>query len=212
MAKKFVGSVMCGVYISIGATGYLLCLINQSPIAGAFIFGAGILLVTAFFGMLVTRVISLLAFGEYGVTDVIIALIGNTIGCVLYAALLYPTRLNAKILEQAVSVTETKLSDGLPSLFILAVLCGFLVACACLTPKSFPDNRIASLSLSVMFVAVFVLCGFEHIVADGFYFAFYTINKGFKAEMVPAFLVIAFGNIVGGVGTGYLDKWRRKEK
>jgi len=201
---------MCGVYISIGATGYLVCLINNAPVAGAFIFTAGILLVTAFFGMLLTRVIALLPFGEYGAADVIIALIGNTAGCVIYAVLISQTRLGAKILEKAAEVTELRFADGYISLFILALFCGFMVACACLAPKSFPDNRIASLSLAVMFVAVFIICGFEHIVADAFFFAFYAINKGFRAEMIPAFLTVAAGNIVGGVGTGYLEKWRKK--
>jgi len=212
MLKKFAGAVMCGIYISIGATGYLACLNYGAPILGAFIFTAGILLVTAFFGMLFTRVIALLAFKEdkYGISDVISAFFGNTLGCVLYSLLIRPTRLNAKILEKAAAAAETRFADSLPSLFLLGIFCGFLVACACLTPKSFPDNRTASLSLAVMFVAVFIICGFEHIVADAFFFSFYAVNKGFRSEMIPDFFAVAAGNLIGGIGTGYLDLWRRK--
>lgn len=209
--KKIVGALMCGFYISIGATGYLVCLLNDAPVAGAFVFTAGILLVTAFFGMLLTRVIALLPFGEYGVADVIIALTGNAVGCVLYSALISTTRLGAKILEKAVEVAELRFADSYISLFLLAVFCGFLVACSCLAPKSFPDSRVASILLTVMFVAVFIICGFEHIVADAFFFAFYAVNKGFAFKIVPAFLAVAAGNIVGGISTGYLDKWRREK-
>jgi len=209
MLKKIIGSLMCGVYISIGATAYLVCLINDAPVAGAFIFTAGILLVTAFFGMLLTRVIALLAFKEYGIADVIIALIGNASGCIIYALLLSGTRTGGRILEKAATAAESRFSDNYVSLFLLAVFCGFLVAAACLAPKSFPDNRIASLFLSVMFVAVFIICGFEHIVADAFFFAFYAVNKGFRSEMLPDFLIIAAGNLIGGIGTGYLEKWRK---
>jgi len=208
--KKFAGALMCGIYISIGATGYLACLNYDAPLLGAFIFTAGILLVTAFFGMLFTRVIALLAFGEYGFADIITTFFGNALGCILYSLLIRPTRLNEKILEKAAAAAETRFADSLPSLFLLGLFCGFLVACACLTPKSFPDNRIASLSLAVMFVAVFIICGFEHIVADAFFFSFYAVNKGFRSEMIPDFFAVAAGNLIGGIGTGYLDRWRRK--
>ncbi|MDR0196604.1 MAG: formate/nitrite transporter family protein [Oscillospiraceae bacterium] len=210
MGKKIVGSLICGVYISIGATAFIAL---ENPVAGAFFFTAGILMVSAFYGMLVTRVIALFPYKEYGISDVVLSLLGNTVGCVIYAASLGLTRFgndaNVAKLERIVGL---RLSDGYVSLFILAVLCGFLVACACLSAKVFPDNKTVSMFLTVMFIAVFVVCGFEHIVADSFFFAYYSVVKGFEMKFVAAFAVVAAGNIAGGMSAGYLERFRNGEK
>ncbi|MCL2633588.1 MAG: formate/nitrite transporter family protein [Oscillospiraceae bacterium] len=210
MTKKIISSVMCGMYISIGATAFLA--VGNNP-AGAFFFTAGIMLVTAFFGMLVTRVFALFPFKEYKVIDIIIALLGNTVGCVIYAFLLSCTRFANDIhIERIKAIAGFRLDDNFLSLFILSIFCGFLVACACLTPKAFPDNRIASLALTIIFIATFVVCVPEHIVADIFFFAFYSFTVGFEIEMVPILLIVAAGNLIGGMGTGYLEKYRNGAK
>jgi formate/nitrite transporter FocA (FNT family) len=198
------------MYISLGATAFIAL---ENPVAGAFFFTAGILMVSAFYGMLATRVIALFPYGEYSVFDIILSLAGNTAGCVIYAALLSLTRFgNVANVAKLERITDLRLSDSYLSLFILAVFCGFLVACACLAAKVFPDNKPVSLSLTIIFIAVFVACGFEHIVADAFFFSYYSAVKGFKAEFAPIFLVVAAGNIVGGVSTGYLERFRNGEK
>jgi len=209
---KIISSLMCGMYISLGATAYIA--LGTAGVAGAIFFAAGILMVSSFYNMLVTRVFALYAFKEehgYKISDIIIALIGNGIGCVIYAALLSLTRFGTQERIQTLEkIVELRLFDNYLSLFILAVICGFLVACACLTAKSFPDNKVASLGLSVIFIAVFVICVPEHIVADFFFFSFYSFNVGFEVKMLPILLVVTVGNLIGGMGTGYLDWYRRK--
>ena len=213
MLKKIISSVMCGIYISLGATAFIAL---DNIIAGALFFTAGILMVSVFFNMLVTRVIALYAYKEYKTIDIITALLGNTAGCIIYAALLSLTRFTSDInTERTEKIVGLRLGDNYISLFILAVFCGFMVAGACLAARSFPElprNRGAAMFLTALFVALFVVCGFEHIAADAFFFAFYAFNIGFKIEMLPVFFIIAAGNIIGGIGTGYLNLYREKGK
>jgi formate/nitrite transporter FocA (FNT family) len=49
--------------------------------------------------------------------------------------------------------------------------------------------------MPVLCVAVFILAGFEHCIADMFYFAL----SGKLAEGFPSLLIITAGNILGGI-------------
>jgi formate/nitrite transporter FocA (FNT family) len=211
MKQKIISSLMCGMYISLGATAYVAL---GHGVAGAIFFAAGILMVSSYHNMLVTRVFALFPYkSEHGfkISDIFISLIGNGIGCVIYAGLLSLTRFGStEKLMNLKGIVELRLSDTWYGLFIFAVICGFLVACACLTVKSFPDSKPASLGLSVIFIAVFVLCVPEHIVADYFFFAYYSFTVGFEPAFLPILVIVAAGNAVGGMGTGYLDYLRRK--
>jgi len=212
MTKKIISSLMCGMYISLGATAYIVLGHN---VGGAIFFAAGILMVSSFYNMLVTRVFALYPFKEehgFKISDIIIALIGNGIGCIIYAGALSLTRFGtAERLANLENIVQLRLDDTYIGIFIFSVICGFLVACACLTVKSYPDNKVASLGLSIIFIAVFVLCVPEHIVADYFFFAYYSFKVGFEPEMIIILPIVAAGNLIGGMGTGYLDYYRRKE-
>ncbi|MDR2533097.1 MAG: formate/nitrite transporter family protein [Oscillospiraceae bacterium] len=214
MKMKIISSLMCGMYISLGATSYVA--LGTSGVAGAIFFAAGILMVSSFYNMLVTRVFALYPFREehgFKVSDIFIALIGNGIGCVAYAGALSLTRFGSdERIENLTKIVGLRLTDNYLSLFILAVICGFLVACACLTVKSFPDNKVASLGLSVIFIAVFVICVPEHIVADFFFFSYYSFKVGFEVKFLPILLIVTVGNLIGGMGTGYLEYYRRKNQ
>lgn len=204
---------MCGMYISIGATAYVAI---GHGVAGAIFFAAGILMVSSYHNMLVTRVFALYAFKQehgFKVSDILIALIGNGIGCVVYGGILSLTRFGSEAkIENLKGIVSARLEDAYISMFIYAVICGFLVACACLTVKSFPDNKVASLGLSIIFIATFVLTVPEHIVADYFFFSYYSFAVGFELRFLPILGVVAAGNLIGGIGTGYLDCIRRKEQ
>jgi formate/nitrite transporter FocA (FNT family) len=203
---------MCGMYISLGATAYVAL---GHGVAGAIFFAAGILMVSSFYNMLVTRVFALYPFREehgFKIADIFIALIGNGIGCLAYAFALSFTRFgSADKIENLNGIVSARLNDTYVSMFIMAIICGFLVACACLTVKSFPDSKPASLGLSIIFIAVFVLTVPEHIVADYFFFFYYSFTVGFELRFLPILAVVAVGNCIGGMGTGYLDYIRRKD-
>ena len=54
---------------------------------------------------------------------------------------------------------------------------------------------------------VFILCGYEHCVADMFYF---TVGGAWSGRAVAALLVITLGNAVGGVFFPLVRGWLKK--
>ena len=54
-------------------------------------------------------------------------------------------------------------------------------------------------------MTVFVICGFEHCVANMFYF---TVGKAWSANTVLFLLIMTLGNSVGGVTIPLLRKLR----
>ena len=84
---------------------------------------------------------------------------------------------------------ETKLSDSLLSIFILAVFCNLMIYIAVENFKSNPHTlgKYLAIFLGVM---VFILAGFEHCVANMVYFS---------VANMWSLLVMTAGNAVGGM-------------
>ena len=206
--KKLISAVMAGMYIGIGATTYL---VTENKVAGSFFFCVGIFLVMNYYNLLFTKVVPFFTHKKYSVADVGITFVGNLIGGISYSFLISQTRLAEKILPKVNSVMEVKINDSYLSLFIMAVFCAVLVAYATFGEKIYPDNKLLSVLFTFLFIMAFVMCGFDHIVANMFYYSFYAINNGFTASLIPSFLVVLAGNIAGGLGTGYLELYRTSE-
>ena len=80
---------------------------------------------------------------------------------------------------------------SLVSLFVLAIFCGILMYAAVDGYKKCNNPVIL-----VFCVAVFILCGFEHSIAD---MAYYFIAGMFNVDALFRIAVISIGNGVGGV-------------
>ncbi len=203
--KKLISSVMPGIYIGLGATTYLM---SDNKFAGCFLFCVGIFLVISYYNMLYTKIVPNIPFKKYAISDMGIALIGNLIGGIFYAFLISQTRLADQISDKITVMINTKLNDSYISIFIMAIFCAVLVTYAIFSDRVYPDNKLVSVILSFLFIMAFVMCGFDHVVANMFYYSFYSINNGFKASILPSFLVILAGNTFGGFTIGYLEKYR----
>ncbi|MCM1441307.1 MAG: formate/nitrite transporter family protein, partial [Roseburia sp.] len=93
------------------------------------------------------------------------------------------------------------------SLFILGVLCNILIFIAVDGFKNNPHELGKYLSL-FFGVTVFILCGFEHCVADMFYF---TAAGAWSADALVRLLVITLGNAVGGVLLPLCREWLKEK-
>lgn len=122
--------------------------------------------------------------------DLLTIWLGNLIGTEISALCVLGTR-NQKIAELAKTMCETKLSDGLLSLFLLAIFCGFLMYVAV-------DGYAKTKNPILLFlgVATFILSGFEHCIADMFYFA---ISQMWSVDAFVRICVITLGNSLGGI-------------
>lgn len=185
-------SILAGLMISVGCVSFLSV---DNKIAGTFLFSLGLYtiiilkfdLFTGKVGYLSTnRTLNYLKYlGKVW--------FGNLIGCTLGSAAVAATRLTIS----TSALVGVKYADSLPSLLILGVFCGMLMFIAVEGYK-----RTTNPLIVVLPVMGFILCGFEHCIADMFYFAFNFFKNGVTAAVLGDTLlrlaVITVGNLIGG--------------
>ena len=145
--------------------------------------------------------------------------IGNFLGASFVAVLVVyghtPDLFDNRLAERVIASGLSRVQQTFPEAFIRGVLCNILVCIA--VWASFAAKRVSGkILMSFWPIMIFVLCGFEHSIAD-IYFGvaalFTSAEYGFAAEglTVGSFLLknllpVTLGNIVGGagiVGVGY---------
>lgn len=186
--KAFALAVLAGISIGIGGVVFLSL---ENKIAGALMFTVGLYAVctqelnlyTGKVGYLVNQPVSYLA-------DLLVIWAGNLAGTCLTAFVLQSTRI-CDISRMAKAMCTVKTDDDWLSLFLLAVFCGILMFVAVDGYKS--TNNPAILFMGV---ATFILCGFEHCIADMFYFSAAGMWSG---RAFACILVITAGNSLGGI-------------
>ena len=181
-------SIIGGFLIGFGGTVYLNM---DNKIVAAFLFGLGLFTIINFELNLYTGKIGYLSKENW--KEILLTLIGNFIGTNLFAFLVLQTRLAGKLKEAVAPAVELKLSDNLLSTFILAIFCGILMSIAVGTFKKLP-NILGTLAVFLC-VAVFILAGFEHCVANMFFFAL----SSSPADYLLTLLVAIAGNSLGGI-------------
>lgn len=184
----FALSVLAGIAIGIGGIVYLSV---QNRIAGALAFTVGLYticvhglnLFTGKAGYLVEKPVS-------NLLELSVIWCGNLFGTWLAAFGMLYTRM-AGISKTATELCQTKLDDGIFGLFILAVFCGFLMFVSV-------DGYHSSKNPAILFigVSVFILCGFEHCIADMFYISLAGL---WSLQAFLRILIITGGNIAGAV-------------
>lgn len=92
-------------------------------------------------------------------------------------------------------LVATKQADSFLSLFVLGILCNIFVVFGVEQYRSNPHELGKYMGL-IFAVMVFILAGFEHSIADIFYFAMAGV---WSLDAVLRILVIVLGNAVGGV-------------
>ncbi|MDK2802529.1 MAG: formate/nitrite transporter family protein [Oscillospiraceae bacterium] len=205
--KKWISAIFAGMYIGLGATAYIL---SGDSVFAPFIFTVGIFLVMHFYDMLFTKVFPYIILGYYKKVDILYAILGNIVGGLMYAFLISNTRILDKILPKIEIMVDTKLSDSYISVFIMSIFCGLLVGYAVLSSKKMTEDKGIAIFLNVIFIGAFVICGFDHVVANIFYYGVYIFNINFKMSMIFNFIIVFIGNSIGGIIVGYSEKYRLK--
>ena len=204
MNKKLViliKAVLAGMMIGTGCIVYSMC---SSKLLGAFLFSFGLFTICNYGLNLYTGKIGYLVNDPSAsyVVELLLTLAGNVIGTALTAFLVNSTRLAPSIASFVGPVVETKNADSFMSLIVLAFFCGILMYTAV------KINRDNHSPLGILFcIPVFILSGFEHSIADIFYFA----ASGIVSLKAFGFiLTVILGNSIGGmllpVLTGTLKK------
>lgn len=193
---EYLNYLIKGIYagIMIGIAGCVYLSVNNH-IVGSFLFALGLLTICMYGMNLYTGKIGyvLINKAKY-LLELLFTLIGNFIGTFIVGKLILLTRFKG-IAEAAKKIGLIKLNDNLLSIFILAFFCGILMYIAVNNHKKI-SGEIGKYIGIFLCVMVFILCGFEHSIANMFYFSAGSLWS-FKTLLYVFIMVL--GNSVGSI-------------
>ena len=198
--RVFISAMLAGVSIALGGTVFLSI---DSKILGAIFFTVGLFTVCTLGLHLFTGKVCYIFEQDYPYAAMLpVIWIGNLAGAYLTAQLEYMTRIGPSLRERAVSLCAVKLNDNLLSIFLLAFFCNTLIYLAVDGYKNNPHEIGKYLAL-FFGVTVFILCGFEHCVANMYYFS---AAGAWSVKTIGYLIVMTLGNAAGGVSIPLLRK------
>ena len=214
--KKFralvLQGIFAGMFIAMGAIGYFnLVTYTADPglgkFLGALIFTTGIIAVLLLGSELFTsncmgtlsvykKSIKLNSFMKMLIT----VLLANLVGSVIMALLTTGAGIFTEPMIETISKTSVvKTTMPIGQMFISAILCNIIVCSGVM--MAYGANTVIGKVMAIWFpIAVFVLSGTEHIVANMFYFMMALMNGSSItiAGIVTSSLVVGLGNFIGG--------------
>ncbi len=205
--STFINAVLAGIALGIAGTVNLSV---NGGLPGAFLFGFGLFLILCYAFKLYTGAIGYLfeqktgEFRRYVVTLITIWL-GNFAGTALVAFLIRQTRHAAKIVPTAENMCAGKLADTPTSILILAFFCGLLMYIAV---ETFRRDLPSLFRFAMVFfcVVVFILSGFEHCIANMYYFSL--ANSFTSPTTLSYLLLMTLGNSIGGWFLPFASRFR----
>ena len=192
--KELSSAVLAGIMISFGGAVFLAC---ESKVAGAILFSLGLTVILLNGLLLFTGKTAYLFENKPSyILYLLMIWLGNIIGCMLMG--LAVSTAKPALAETAGALCKAKLGQSPVQTLILGALCGILVYLAVDFFKS-DDNKKAFPKYLMVFTCVpaFILCGFEHSVADMFYFA--ASGAMYSVSGIVYILLVSAGNLVGAV-------------
>ena len=193
--KTLIPAILAGICIGLGGTVYLSV---ENSVVGALLFSIGLLTILAFgFNLFTGKVGYALDNPPSYIGTLAIIWLGNFIGTGLMALLVRLTRVGDALAAKADILSAQKLADNPISILLLAIGCGM---CMYIAVHQYKKQESMLRCLFVVFpVMVFILCKFEHVIANMFYFA---LAGSYLSDTVTTFLyliVMTAGNSIGGL-------------
>lgn len=202
--KHLIKSILAGIMIGIGATTYLSL---ENKIVGSILFSIGLFIIlTKELNLFTGKIGYIFNNGLAYLKEVFITLIGNFIGTFSVGCILGFTRIANLVSTEAERICTIKLNDDIISIFILSIFCGILMYLAVNGYKEAKDN-FAKYAGVFLGVSVFILCGFEHCVANMYYF---TVAGMWSLKTLGYLGIMILGNTIGGVSFPLADKLLKK--
>lgn len=180
-----VQSIRAGAFIALGCILYLLA---PNPIVGAILFSLGLLSVRLTQSYLFTGQVHQLVEGDRKWWQLPWIWAGNLVGVALVLLFIPLLGDMSNLLSDAQCMGVDKLSIDYMELWVRSICCGALMTMA--TRKDTP------IWITSGCVAGFILSGFNHCIADAFYF--FASGESIWVWL-PDLLVITAGNTVGGL-------------
>jgi nitrite transporter NirC len=203
-------ALFAGILIGIACIVYcnLLC-INQK-VSGALLFSFALIIICQYNLNLFTGKIGYaIDIGRKTdstcLQEIILALVYNFLGVVLIC-LLYNLCNPNKLLNVINSMYQDKIGGSWYTTLFNSIGCGMLMFIAVNTYKKC-NNKVIGVVCIIFCVSVFIVCGFEHCIAN-FGYMFLTNNnlQGTTFQIVIFNILCVVGNSVGGILTHLLYK------
>lgn len=225
-----VQGILAGIYIAIGAIGYLkLVAATADPglgaFLGAFVFPLGIIAVLFMHAELFTSDTMVMTAVYAGRTKLhkilkilFLIILANLIGSIFIAYLTNASGVfNKDVMELVIEKAVAKAQMPFDKLLVSGILCNIIVCTGVCLAYSCKDE-IAKIVVLWLAITVFVLTGTEHVVANMYYlFAAYFGGADITLlDILYNLSVAALGNFIGGgvivSGANYILAYKDIEK
>jgi formate/nitrite transporter FocA (FNT family) len=197
---KLLSGVSAGLLISVGGTVFLAC---DNKVVGAVFFSVALLCISFKGYSLYTGRIGYAIrdrSGEY-FSGLFLGLAGNLVGTVAGGALIRVAL--PSLADKAFAACEAKLGQTFFETLLRAVFCGLLMY---LAVSIFAEHKTP---IAILFcIPVFILSGFEHSIADVFYFS---LKGSPDLKTVVFILTVILGNTVGSLILPLINPRERKK-
>ena len=195
LRRDLIDGVLAGCLVSFGGTVLLSC---DNCYLGALLFCIALLAICWFGFNLYTGKVGFLFADHSGksLKTAYLGLLGNFLGTLLMGCLI-ALALPA-LREAALAACEKRLTQLPLQSFLRGCFCGVLMYIAVWT---FREKKSI---MGILFcIPVFILSGFEHSIADMFYFSLAGIV--FRPQSLLFLLLVVLGNSVGGMFIPFLQ-------
>ena len=199
MLKKILNGVSAGLMVSIGCAVFLAC---EDKVVGSVLFTVALLVICFRGYSLYTGKIGFIPFShkKEDFSVLLLGLVGNAIGMIVFGVLISIALPNLK--EKAIVLCNAKLTQTWAQTIIRGLFCGVLMFIAVYVYK---ENK--SIVAIIFAIPTFILCGFEHSVADIGYFAVANI---ISLDVVLFIALVVVGNTIGSMILPYLSMAKAK--
>ncbi|MBO5712881.1 MAG: formate/nitrite transporter family protein [Clostridia bacterium] len=194
-------TVLSGGMIGICATSslYANAVIEGGKLIGAVLFSLGIFVILQYEMKLFTGLVSTIpSMKKRNLWKLPTCFIGNAIGVFIVYLLVSATPLGKTVILYGKVLVDTKFAveNWWVSAVSSGVLCGVLITLSVLSVNH-AHKKGLSANVGVIFpIIVFAFCGFDHSVANMFYF--YCASE-FSLRVIAYVLLTILGNVIGGV-------------
>ncbi len=194
MLKLIIDGIKAGIMIAIGGSVFLSC---ENRYIGAILFSVALLCICLKGYSLFTGKVGYLPenHSKEAVKILLCGLLGNIVSTILLGFAV--SFANPALGEAAKVICEAKLSQEALQTFVRAFFCGVLMYMAVSTYRE--KGTLAGIFFCV---PVFILSGFEHSIANMFYFGASGI---INIDSIIYLAVVIAGNSVGGMAMPILN-------
>lgn len=215
--KTFVKGILAGVCISFGGWIYIVCGYKMQPslnVLGALFFSLGLMLICNFKYYLYTGKICYLFDDKSQIKsrliNLLLGLVGNVLGCLIVGFLFREVfvKNDEMLLLFVDKLVAGKTNKEWYEMLLASVCCGMFVYFA-VEGFRVSENHIVKNLFIIIFISAFIISGFEHCVANMFYFF-----AGGSYTLKTLFMLICciLGNSAGGLIVPLATKYINRDK